>query len=529
MQDRWSARLAPWIVLLGVLARAIPLLAGRSLWLDEAMLGLNLSERSFAGLTGSLDFNQAAPLGFLWVEKLAVVALGLGEVALRLWPWVAGIAALAVFATLARRLLSPRSALFAVTAFALSAALVYYSAELKPYSFDVLFAVLLPTLALAPRGPRPVALAAAGAIGVWFSYPLVFVLPGVGLYAWLRTSRNPEGRAGSAAVDAGRRPPVARPDARSAEGHASGESVAHRRRLLGVFGLWSASFLAAYLITGRETAANPLMARFWTEGFMPLPVGVAEIRWYGAAFAGWIRNTLDFSDALSWVHRLGIAVGGGLALGGAWYAWRRDRARFTLVASPTALALLASALSLYPFRGRLILCLVPTTLILIAWGVEWGLSAGERAARALGAAGAAIFLLAGAIILFGWLRAPWREELRPVLGHVAAEAGPGDAVYLHSGARHAALFYERACPPCRIEGATVIRGRFLSGRPEAIAGELERLPDRGRVWLVFSHEWWGYGDLERDALVAALERRATLLDRFEAPGAEAYGFDLGEP
>lgn len=491
MHARPSARIVPWIVLLGVIARAVHLFADRSLWLDEAMLALNLSERSFAGLTGPLDFNQAAPIGFLWAEKLAVALLGLDEIALRLWPYLAGVAALFVFAALTRRLLSAPAALFAVAAFALSTALVYYAAELKQYSFDVLFAVLLPALAVAPGTPRRGALAAAGAIGVWFSYPLVFVLPGVALYSWLR--------------------------------HADA-----RRGLLPVVLVWIASFAVAWLTTGRETAANPLMARFWAEGFMPFPASVADVRWFGAAFAGWVRNTLDFSDTVSPIHRVGIAVGGALALGGAWYAWGRDRARLALVASPTALALVASALSVYPFRGRLILFLVPTTLILMAWGVEWGLSSSARSVRVAGAGAAGVLLLSSAGLLLGWLRAPYREELRPVLRYVATEAGPDDVVYIHSGARHATLFYERACPPCRIQTPTVLQGRFLSGRPEAIDEELGRLPDTGRLWLVFSHEWWGYGDLERDALIERLEGRGGGVDRFEAPGAEAYRFDLGE-
>ena len=61
---------------------------------DEAMIALNIERRSYAELFGTLDFNQAAPLGFLWLEKAAVQLLGPSELALRLWPLLAGIAAL---------------------------------------------------------------------------------------------------------------------------------------------------------------------------------------------------------------------------------------------------------------------------------------------------------------------------------------------------------------------------------------------------------------------------------------------------
>ena len=105
-----QVRLAPLIfgvITLGVAARTAHFFANRSLWLDEAMLGLNIGERSFAELLQPLAFNQAAPLGFLWLEKLAVTLLGVSEMALRLFPLLAGIFGLFVFAVLGRRLLAP--------------------------------------------------------------------------------------------------------------------------------------------------------------------------------------------------------------------------------------------------------------------------------------------------------------------------------------------------------------------------------------------------------------------------------------
>lgn len=489
MTDRSSTRALPWIVAVGVVARGIPLLAGRSLWLDEAMLALNITGRSFGGLAGPLDFNQAAPLGFLWLERLAVVLLGPTELALRAWPFVAGVAALVAFAALARRVADPPAALFAVTAFALSASLVYYSAEVKQYAFDVLLAVLLPLLA-ARREPRWALVGVAGAVGVWLSHPLVFVLPGVAAALWL----------------------------------------SHRgERAVGVVALaWTASFAAAFLTTGSETAANPLMARFWTEGFMPVPpTGAEELRWYGDAVAGWLRNALDFSETVSRTRTAGVWAGALLAAAGVVRGWRAHRARLPLVLGPPALAVLASALRAYPFQGRLILFLVPSTILLLAWGVEWAAAAGPPAVRTAAGGAAGAYLVAAAIILTGWVRAPYREELRPVLAHVGEAARPGDVVYLHSGAQHAALFYERTCPSCRIEHADVVRGGFLAGEADAIRRELEALPRGGRVWLLFSHEWWGYGDLERDAMVADLAVRGRLVERFDRPGAEAFLYELG--
>lgn len=90
LPDRSGAALfwALWSssVLAGVLLRYVNFHAARSLWLDEAMLALNVAARSFPELLRPLDYNQIAPPLFLWIERLAVLAGGTSEKALRAWP-----------------------------------------------------------------------------------------------------------------------------------------------------------------------------------------------------------------------------------------------------------------------------------------------------------------------------------------------------------------------------------------------------------------------------------------------------------
>ena len=316
-------------LLIGVAVRAAHYLSGRSLWLDEAMIALNIDQRSFAQLAESLDFNQAAPLGFLWLEKLAVLPFGTSELALRFWPLVAGVAALFVFARLARRMIGREGAMVACLLFALSAPLTYYAAEVKQYSFDVLVACLLPWLALrADEADEPAAwrmLAVSGVVAVWLSHPVVFVLPGAAIYLWLA-------------------------DRNRADGTTRTDRTA---RVAGLAAAWGISFAAAYWLTARDVSQSPLMARFWAEGFAPVPPpSAADLAWYADAFTGWIRGAFDFTETDSPLRTATFWIGGALAVAGAVATWSRDRRHLLLVASPIVLAFLASALRLYPFQGR---------------------------------------------------------------------------------------------------------------------------------------------------------------------------------
>ncbi len=57
------------VLILGLGLRLAQYATGRSLWLDEALLALNIIHRPIGGLFRVLDYHQGAPLGFLLLEK----------------------------------------------------------------------------------------------------------------------------------------------------------------------------------------------------------------------------------------------------------------------------------------------------------------------------------------------------------------------------------------------------------------------------------------------------------------------------
>ena len=73
-------------IALGIGLRLAQYLHNESLWLDEAFLALNLQNRSLGQLFGVLDYNQAAPPGYLFLEKVLASAFGsVISVALEAW------------------------------------------------------------------------------------------------------------------------------------------------------------------------------------------------------------------------------------------------------------------------------------------------------------------------------------------------------------------------------------------------------------------------------------------------------------
>src|SRR5262249_36027283 len=97
----------------GALFRLIPYVERPSLSLDESRLALNVGARSFAGLLQPLAYDQSAPPGFLWAEKLAMLLAGANEYALRAVPLIASLLVPALGYVLAVRTTNRRVAIAA--------------------------------------------------------------------------------------------------------------------------------------------------------------------------------------------------------------------------------------------------------------------------------------------------------------------------------------------------------------------------------------------------------------------------------
>ncbi len=342
---------AALLVAVGVLARLTAFLANPGYWLDEASLAHAIRETRLSHPVAPIQSNQLAPVGFLAIERAALQLLGDSKPSLRLVPLLGGLASVWLFRGLAERCLNRRAALLALAMFVVSDDLIGFSVELKPYATDVALALFCTRLALSWEPlPRPtLRLAIVGAVAAWFSFPVTFILIGVGLVL-----------AGCSAVQRDWR-------------------ALYPLGLLAL--IWSASLAGVQWAAHRQLMDPRGMHVFWDFASPGRPVTAARlIEWAGRTLAYLFANPMDlFIPGIGWT--IPALAGLSFFLVGCVTMARRDPRTFGLLIAPLGLTLLAASLRLYPCHGRLALFLVPTLIVLVAEGADRAAGAsGGRAA-----------------------------------------------------------------------------------------------------------------------------------------------------
>ncbi len=455
------------LVALGLLLRARQYLANRSLWLDEAMLALNIIEKNVAGLFGKLDYNQGAPLGFLLLEKLAVTLFGSGERALRLLPLMAGCASLVVFYFVARKLLNAPGLLAALALFALSPTLIYYSSEVKQYATDVFIATLLLFLFFTRHSSRltQYSLLISGLLAPWFSHPAIFTLVAIGLTLLIENRRHP-------------------------------------LPTLALGAAWLASFAILYLVSLRQLSGNTFLLAYWREYFEANPLAV----WLGL-----FENPAGLTIS---APLLALGALAGLA-SIAKHNWK--------IGLPLALllifALLASELGQYPLAGRMALFTVPLIYIFLAGAIDfaWNIFPRPRFISpllALALTGALLYAPAlDSVQKFLAPKSP--EHMRPAISYLVSNLKPGDQVYIYNWALPAFRYY--ADP-----GIEYVAGGLHTDDPQALLAELDQFKGQPRVWVLVSHVYEKGAYNEKDLLLEYLNQLGQKKRQFIEPGTSVY-------
>ena len=360
----------------GALLRLQDWAAGRPLWLDEQMVALNIRDRPMSELAGALWFDQSAPLGWLATQRAAMLAFGVSETALRFVPMLFGIAVLAAALWIGRRWLTTTAACVLLLLCSLGEWVFHYSLELKHYSADLFFALILPALVVwttegdspGQRLRRASVWWGVAAAGLWWANGAVFVAPACALALVISLWR----------ID--------------------GRKNATVFAIAGLF--WLASFAAHYYLALRFTLENDQLREGWSFAMPPLGAGLIDT-------ARWL-----LSQAETFTTRPGgselTALFWAVFLTGVVFA--RPRLFGQLVAVVTLSLCVLAAMRLVPLYERLAIWVVPSLYLGIALCVDAGIRAGRNAylqrrhVRAATAALviAAVLWLCGNVATVGW-------------------------------------------------------------------------------------------------------------------------------
>lgn len=475
------------IICLGIFLRIFHFFDNRSLWTDEVFLAGSLIRMDFMELaTQPLEYQQKAPIGFLWMTKLAVHLFGNGEMALRLFSLICGVASLLVFLPVSRYFLRPPGALIAMCILAFAPPLIYHSVEAKQYSTELLATTIALFLFLKFHKKSDflslTLWGAAGAAILWFSFSSIFILAGIafGLSLYFLAKKN----------------------------------FKHFFRSLLPFSMWLASFVVHYFIflEGKPESAW-LVAWFEVRGgFMPLPpTSLADFKW----FLHLLYDIQRYPLGLSWTDlthenqlirvliRMPIIPILSLAVGFV-VLFRKNKKLFLILTFPILLTLFASAIKAYPLYERLMVFLAPLLILFIAYGCNRLL---ERFSTRKWKYLLPLLLLAGPVWSstsqfvnsdkFGDYK---RSKQRSAFLYVNEHFREGDVVYVNWNSIHTYRFYKDsyALKFNAIEGKDP---RFISENYaeyfQHLKPDIETLDGKNRVWLIYHKRvWLNIGDYD---------------------------------
>ena len=441
-----------WIIIVGILLRFSEYIANRSLWLDEAVIAQKISENSIFSLINGKNAagSLAYPAGFLIFEKIALLFSN-HEYALRFYPFVCGLLSLWLFYNVARAFFCGRYFLIALALFAVSPMAIYYASEAKPYSSDLLVTLILYRFFLDfPLEGRQVRwlvkFCLVCFLSVWFSYAATFVIIGVGVGLLLQNIWQ--------------------------------KRQQDIRGLMIVLASFVLSFSIYYAYSLKTFSGNLALVEVWRSAFL-------ESNILSVSFWETLRNIFALFLKMLFNYPLYFSC---IVIFGFLGLWIGKKINFFVAVLPVIMTLMASALRIYPFQGRLVLFLVPSFIFLFVAGIEFILPANEKLPIKIAG------ILLGIVFIFPSLPVDVRqfnnpfgiEEIKPVLAYISKNREKDDMIYVWGSSLPAFKYYAARYG---FSGDDYFVGESLKGDRSKFVKDLNKLKAQGarRIWFIFTH------------------------------------------
>lgn len=448
----------------GIVLRLYHFFYNHSLWMDEIYLSSSLIRMDYLDLaTKPLDYQQKAPIGFLWTVRFFVANFGTGEMALRLFSLICGVLSLFLFIPVCRYFTNEKGAVLGLGILAFASPLVFHAVEVKQYQTEMLatLVILYSYIKYQHKSTYPDLLlwGFIGALVLWFSYASVFILAGMAtglsIYRIIKKDRE-----------------------------------LFLKQCIS-FLVWFLSFGINYLYFTHKHAESKWIVEWFDfySNFMPVPPGSMEdLKWYAVNLYRLFDYPLGFLWNVKWLVVLPL----GLLFLGVAFLFKRLQ-DFLVLCFPFLFLFLASGLKLYPLTERFWVFISPILILFIVIGYLWLMDRFHNQVFKF----FFTLLLCSGLIVNSMKSVLYPEEFlghkrsfqKEALAEVAEKFQPGDVVYVYWNNLPGYKVYKKIHPNHfkAIEGNDY---RHVSENYDSylnrLKSDFEEFKGKKRVWFVYN-------------------------------------------
>lgn len=469
------------ILLGGVFLSLWQFLYNRSLWIDEAMLALNIIHKDCLELLKPLEYNQVAPILFLQIEKIFSTIIQNSEYGLRIFPLLCFWLSLYFFYKVIRILAENRYVIIiALSLFVFNKVFIYYSNEVKQYMTDVL--VLLSVFYFVLKEYKKeekkyYILGIVGVVSIFLSNVAPIILFTCGLYLFYDNF-----------------------------------FVTKKIKIISLSILsvvWLSIFFLYYCFFIYEDPSKEYMMWYWSDrnafSLLSLPINIGKI---------FLHDKQSIPNMITCIIMISLFLMGIVNL----LLHRKTKIKIIiLTCTPLALhVFLSSAFQLYPVDRRLILYTLPCIIIICTIGFDYIKSNLKPPKQRL------LVTFIPVIFLFCFLAGfPIRREAtRESIKYIDENITEGENIYNYFGAVPAFQYYKDI-------GYVKTDAHVINSNSEWVVNkcmnELKTL--QGKNWLLFPYIL----DIEENFYITQLDSLGyRKLKEFKMYRSSIYLYDFGE-